>query len=398
MNNSVGQEKKSNIKRFGSPVGLLAVFILGFALYAILDAVQGNGAVIFDYDMVLENINNGSGMIYWFFMNFTEANFIGGFFTSIFLLLGGAASWLLCLKGSKFSGFETCYGNARIWPWVFASQVLSLVIAMFVCDYMSLFDLGLYWIPTFITIVNVPPAIMLLYGPSVSTLLTGAIMGGVFCTPMAYWLSQIIAPWNIPGVVANVGAMAVVGWAAATICHVLPWMKRVEVHPVEAMADRKEDTYSPFWLIRRTIAEFSEPLFYGSDVAGAFMIVGLLIDWILSPRLLTGGAMAIPAILLTQVVAGGIGSFLYAEQWEKKGWYATYVPVVSCSPACVLMFGASIPVALFAGIAGGIIGAPMADYIGERMADYIPCTVANVISMVLSTILLATAMYILPWF
>ncbi|MDD4593225.1 MAG: hypothetical protein PHG06_22825, partial [Parabacteroides sp.] len=124
MNNIEQDTKMSNV-RFGSPIGLLAVFIIGFALYFILGAIQGNGAVIYDYDAVLDNIKNGSGLFYWFFMNFSEPNFLGGLFTSIFLLLGGAVSWLLCIKGSKFAGFEICYGSARVWPWVFASQILT---------------------------------------------------------------------------------------------------------------------------------------------------------------------------------------------------------------------------------------------------------------------------------
>jgi hypothetical protein len=398
LDTTIAQERKEASKRFGSPLGLIAVFILGLALYFLLGAIQGGNTIIMDYNQVIANIKERSGLFYWFFMNFTEPNFIGGLFSSILILAGGFVSWLLCLKGSKYAGFEICYGATHIWPWVLFSQVLSLLITMFVCNYMSLFDKGLSWIPTFITIVSVPPAIVLLYGPSVPALLTGAILGGIFCTPAAYWLSQILAPWNIPGVVANVGAMAIVGWAAATVCHVLPWMKKVELKPNKAMAGRKEDVYSPLWLVRRTIAEFSEPLFYGSEVVGIFFTVGIVIDWLLSPRLLTGGAMAVPAILLSQIVAGGVGIFLYADQWEKKGWYPTYVPVVSCSPACVLMFGATIPVALFAGIVGGIIGAPIADHIGGRMASYIHGTVANVTSMALCSILLAIVMQILPWF
>lgn len=54
--------------------------------------------------------------------------------------------------------------------------------------------------------------------------------------------------------------------------------------------------------------------------------------------------------------------FLYAGKFDNGGWYATYVPVVSVGPACVLMYGANIPVAVFAGVLGGIIGGPIAQF------------------------------------
>ena len=57
----------------------------------------------------------------------------------------------------------------------------------------------------------------------------------------------------------------------------------------------------------------------------------------------------------------------------EKGWYGTYVPVVSVGPACVLMFGSTIPVAITAGILGGIIGPALAEYFCDKLPeDYHP--------------------------
>ena len=97
-----------------------------------------------------------------------------------------------------------------LFPWVLASQLLSLFIAIFILKYTSLFGNGEYtWLPTFITVVGTPPAIMLLYGPSIKALLTGSILGGIMGFPVAFWISNNIIPvLGVPGVVSNVFTMA----------------------------------------------------------------------------------------------------------------------------------------------------------------------------------------------
>lgn len=65
-----------------------------------------------------------------------------------------------------------CYESARIWPWVFASQILSLFFTEYLFGYIHLFGLGNAWIPTFIVIAGVPPSMVLMYGPGWKTLFT----------------------------------------------------------------------------------------------------------------------------------------------------------------------------------------------------------------------------------
>ncbi len=47
----------------------------------------------------------------------------------------------------------------------------------------------------------------------------------------------------------------------------------------------------------------------------------------------------------------------------------------------VLMYGANIPVAVFAGVLGGIIGGPIAQFFSEKLPEGVHGTVANVIFM-----------------
>ena len=107
---------------------------------------------------------------------------------------------------------------------------------------------------------------------------------------------------------------------------------------------------------------------------------------------------AIPAIILSQFIGSAVGVFLYFNKYVEKGWYGTYVPVVSVGPACVLMFGSSIGVATIAGILGGIIGPPLAEYVSDKLPEGYHPTIGNVTSMGITTIVVSMIIKVLPWF
>ncbi len=388
--------KEKKYEKYGSPAGLVLTIGIGFALYFLLQAVHGQldaGA----YAKLTESIYTPKNQFLWFLINWTEPEFFAGPISTIFLFVGAIAAWLLSISKSRFAGIEICYGSARIWPWVFASQILSLLLTQYLFGYIHLFDLGLSWIPTFIVIVSVPPSMVLMYGPGLVTLLTASILGAVLCTPTAYWISTVTASWNIPGATNNVFCMVISGCIAGCVCRVLPWMKKREIPATNNTNDPGIDYKSPFWILRRTVADFTEPQFYGNDIAGLFVIVGVIIDWLIHPSLLCGGANMLPAILLSQFISGGLGVFLYTGRYQERGWYGTYVPVVCTSPACVLLFGATMPVILVSGILGGIIGAPIAHWIEDRRPEYIHGTVPNVLAMTISTVIVAAVISCISW-
>lgn len=336
----------------------------------------------------------------WFFMNFTEAQFYASFFAGIGLIAGGFFAWGLAKKSSKYSGFSICYGSSSLFPWVLASQILSLALAIFVFRYIDIFNgTGVTWAATFITVVGAPPAIMLLYGPSVSALLTSSVLGGLVCPAVATWFGKYVTgPWNLPGVVANVSTMAVTGMMICMVCKIVPWVKKKPGMEYPMPDAAPDDVYSTSWLVRRVLADFTEAPFYGNEVASMFLLAGLAVGEIVSGTHGAYGSGAVPAIVLSQFVGGTVGVFLYAGKFDNGGWYATYVPVVSVGPACVLMFGANIPVAVFAGIVGGIFGGPVAEFFAEKLLEGVHITVANVTSMAICTTATAVVMQTLPFF
>lgn len=388
--------EQKRVQKYGNPFGLLLTVTIGFALYYLLSLVPAAQSTT-AYTDLISSIHSPSSQLTWFLMNFTEPEFFAGPVSAVFLLVGAAVAWLLSIFKTKYGGIEICYGNARIWPWVFASQLLSLLLTEYLFGFLHLFDLGSTWIPTFIVIVSVPPSMVLMYGPGIRTLLTSSILGALLCTPSAYWISQATVNLGIPGATNNVLAMVVSGVIAGCVCHVLPWMKKVPSKPTDN-PNAPEINYSSItWVLRRTLADFTEPQFYGSDVAAVFLLAGVCIDWFLHPSLLTGGAFQLPAILLSQFISGGLGVFLYTGKYQERGWYGTYVPVVCTSPACVLLHGATMPIILMSGILGGIVGAPIAQWLEDRRSPFIHGTVPNVAAMAISTIFVSAIIQCISW-
>src|SRR5699024_7662632 len=245
---------KIDKKQYGTgPLrGFLISVGIGFLIYFVLSNINVVSSWL-DYNTIIEKAGHDPFYKFiWYIMNFTEAQFYSGFFASISLILGGFIAWRLDVKNSNFAGFSVSYGS-NLWPWVLASQLLSLFIAIFVLRYTRFFDIEEYtWLPTFITVVGAPPAIMLLYGPSLKALLTGSILGGIMGFPVGFWITNNIIPvLDVPGVVSNVFTMAITGILICAICKALPWMEKVPAKPLKredkTKAEIVEEMGKPLW-------------------------------------------------------------------------------------------------------------------------------------------------------
>ncbi len=270
------------------------------------------------------------------------------------------------------------------------SKLLSLALTVFVFNFTRFFDEGFTWLPTFITVVGIAPALMLLYGPGLPKLLTVSVLASLVSFPTAHWLNQTIMPvLEVPGVVSNVSTMAITGVIVCAVVKALPWMKKSDAPLLERTNRPVDDLDSPFWAVRRVFADLSEPQFYGSEIAGLFVVLGVIVDSVINVNHPAYASGVVPAILLSQFVGGGVGVFLYTQKFKDLGWYATYVPVVSVGPGCVLLLGGNIEVAVLAGLLGGIIGAPLAEYLYNRLPEGYHITIGNVGSMAITTILVS---------
>lgn len=389
-------------KPIGSIIGFGSAVTLGFSIYYLLQSIQSQGEWLSYNNVFRYAESNWFYKFVWLIMNFSEPQFYAGVCASIGVVFGGWIAWRLEQKKSNVAGFPICNGT-QLWPWVFASQMISITIAIFVLDY-TRFEGGLNWLPTFISIVGVPPAVILLYGPNLRALFTGSALGGILSFPIAFWtITKVIDVLELPHVVGSVFTMAITGVIVLEICTVLPWMKNLsssfDLNETEiTVADRLNVVSKPSWFIRRVLADFSEAQFYGNEIAGMLVIAGVAVDWVLNTGHPAYGTGAIPTILLSQFVGSSTGIFLYFDQYLKNGWYPTFIPVVSVGPACVLGLGATIPVALTAGVLGGIMGGPLAMYFVRKLPKHLHPTIGNVTSMGVCTTIIFVVMKAMPWF
>lgn len=376
---------RKTTKKLGSIAGYLITLGIGFSLYFVTKNLPSITNKLAYGDIVSGVLEHTIYKICWFFMDFTEATFFAGVCASVFMIIGGVIAWRMAVHGSKKQVFPICYGMSSIWPWIFAGQCLSLTLTLFVFGYINLFKEAM-WIPSFLVTVSAPNAILLLYGPSISTLLTGSILTSFICAPLAAWCINTIVPLlQLPGGYGGLLTMALMSFLVCTVCKYLPWMERCEAkqYPVP---DIQIDRYSAGWAVRRTFADYTEPMFYGNDIAGAMMVLGALTDYLINhDHVANGAGVFFPAILLSQFVASGTGVFLYTAKYEEYGWFGTFIPVVSVAPFCVLTYGGSIGVALLGGVLGGVLCAPTAHLISGRLPEGIHPFLAGVMSMLLVT-------------
>lgn len=387
--------------KFGSIGGLIISVLIGLAGYFLLPLVPSLNIDFYAYSNLIDGINNSFiKQVLWFFINFSEPVFIAGAVSGFLFLTGGFIAWRLAIKGSKRSGIPISGGNSNIWPWVATSQILSLLTTMYVFNYMGLFDIeGVTWVPTFIVIVSTPGAILLTYGPTIPNLLTAAILPAAFSTPIAYWITNTVLPlFKLPGGLGNILSMTIVAFSVMAVCEVLPWIEKKSVKPIPSNGV-VEDVYSTKWFLRRILADFTEPHFFGNEIAGLGLLIGGLIDYIINSQHGLGGGVALwwPVIILTQFISGGVGIFLYAQRYENGGFTSTFIPIAATAPFVLLSFEPSFGIAVFVGIAAGIICAPLEATLGKLLPNITP-VVSNTLAMVISTSVIWATVATIPVF
>ena len=282
----ISEKKVDKDKRYlGSIAGFLVTIGIGFAFYLIIPVIPTLNLGKYAYSNIINDIDSSLlKQVMWFFINFTEADFSAGVFSSIFGMVGAFIAWQLAKRGSKYSGIAICYGESSMWPWVFVAQSLSLILTL--CIF-PIFDLlasdNIDWLPTFIVVVTSPAAIMLTYGPSWRNLVTAAVLPALFGTPATLWYRNIVVPLlEIPLGVSNLLGMALTGFMLCSVCTVLPWMEKKET--VKYPKPVIENTHSPLWSIRKSLADFSDPHFWGNEIASIGIIFGATLDWIINPK------------------------------------------------------------------------------------------------------------------
>lgn len=408
---AVGQKARvATIQRpwlgYGITVALALVFMYGLPLLPNLNLDIAYG------DMVKALPTSISARVAWWLGDWGDAQFYKSWLGALFLLAGSAVAWYLERTKSKYKGFGISYGTG-LWPQILAAQLIASVISNVLFIPMLWNDpvaAKVAWWPTFIPICSLAAGAVLSFGGDWKKVVTAGVFGGLVGGPGSWFIIKYICvPTGMPVAVGNVGIMVIASILFHETFQFVPWMRKQEVVLGSPMAPPAEPAAAPTalahegvnqdWLfVRRVFADLNECLFYGSDVAAMFMVVGLIIAFMLNPLGPAYGTGWLGAVLASQFLASGFGLMLYWHRYKTLGWIDTFVPVVTLGPAAVMIYGPHLYVVVVAAIFGGMFGQPIAQYIRNVMPKHWPGYTGAVSAMLIITLIFIAVMQVLPWF
>jgi len=320
----------------------------------------------------------------WVLGDISEVAFYKHELASIGLLGGAYLAWWASRTGKPWQGFAISYGTG-LWPWLVTSSLLGLLLSNALWGWTVTAST---WQPTFAAFVSLPAAMVLMFGGGWKVTLNGAVLGALLVTPMCLLIvNYICLPLGLPVVIGNVLGMAVGSVIAFMLFRRVPILVRSDyIAPIKP-APLKPPTYGAMWSVRRVLADFSEAPFFGNELASLGLLAGVLLAYALNPMSPAYGSGLIVHLIGAQALTSALGVVIWRHQWIKRGWYPTYVPLVSVVPAAVLTHGGSWVVMGSSALLGALIAPPLACAIAGRLPPHVHPYIGNVISMALSTLM-----------
>lgn len=342
------------------------------------------------YESLQQNLHLPASWWRWVLGDISEFAFYKHEFASIGLVAGGGLAYWAARRGKRWAGFSISYGTG-LWPWLLTSSLLSLVLSNLLWGW-TLSEQN--WQPTFVAFVSLPAAMVLVFGRGWRVTLTAALLGALLVTPAALLIvNYLCLPLGLPLVVGNVLGMAAASVLAFLLCRGWPNLMRpdapVQTTPPVALSIAPEvPDYGVFWTIRRILADFSEAPFFGNELASLGLLLGVGLAFVLNPESPSYGSGLLPELLAGQFLTAAIGVLVWRREWIKRGWYPTYIPLVSVVPAAILIHGGGALIIGFSALAGALIAPPLAMAIAARLPKDMHPFIANVLSMAISTLLI----------
>jgi len=336
-----------------------------------------------DYAVMVATLDQPLSRLRWIVGDISEVAFYKHELPALGLLLGACLAHWAHVRGYRWQGFAICYGSG-LWPWVFTSSFLGLLLSHALWGWTLASG---NWQPTFVAFVSLPAAMVLLFGAGWRVTITGAVLGALLVTPASLLIVNYLCyPLQLPVVVGNVSGMAVASVVAFILCKRFPsWVRQSRVATVVAPVVNRPD-YGVVWTLRRVLADFSEAPFFGNELASLGLLLGVLLAYLLAPAAPSYGSMLVMHIVAGQALASLVGVVFWRGQWQARGWYPTYIPIVSIVPAAVLTHGGSWQVVVASAVLGALVAPPLAVAITQRLPAYVHGYIGNVMSMAISTL------------
>lgn len=349
------------------------------------------------FTQLMEALPEPIAWLRWVVGDMSEAVFYKHEFASLGMLLGALIAYKGFTSNKTWQGFPIAYGTG-LWPNIICASTLGLLLSNLLWGWVILIDSA--WQPTFVTFVSLPAAIVLVFGKGIKNIISGACLGALLVTPCAILIVKYVCgPLSLPSVIGNVSGMALGSIIAFILCKHFPWLIYQGVTEEPQTSEQDEDTepvdvekHGGLWTVRRVLADLTEAPFFGNEIAGLGLLIGVLIAVLLNPLSPAYGSGLLAPIVITQVLTSAIGVIVWRHQWIARGWYPTFVPVVSVGPAAVLTYGGDTWVIVASALLGALFGPPVAAAISDRLPQYMHPYIGNVASMAICTAVLVPSM------
>jgi hypothetical protein len=374
------------------PLLLMCVCVsLGTGVF--IEVISGRAAswvgVWPDYAHMVANLHEPLARLRWIVGDISEVAFYKHELPAIGLLLGAALAHWAHRTGRAWQGFAICYGTG-LWPWLVTSSLLGLVFSHVLWGWTLSAST---WQPTFVAFVSLPAAMVLLFGGGWKVAINGALLGALLVTPASLLLVNYLCyPFGLPVVIGNVGGMAVASVLAFMLCRRFAGLVRstppVDAPPPAPVVERATPHHGVGWTLRRVLADFSEAPFFGNELASLGLLLGVLAAYLLSPAGPAYGSQLVLEMVGGQALASLIGVLLWRRQWMQRGWYPTYIPIVSVVPAAVLTLGGTWEVVVLSAGLGAVMAPPLAVAISQRLPSHLHGYIGNVLSMAACTLMI----------
>ncbi|MDM9552826.1 hypothetical protein QU926_04055 [Pseudomonas asiatica] len=336
-----------------------------------------------DYTQLAATLDQPLSRLRWIVGDISEVAFYKHELPALGLLLGACLAHWAHVHGYRWHGFAICYGSG-LWPWVFTSSLLGLLLSHALWGWTLASGT---WQPTFVAFVSLPAAMVLLFGAGWQVTITGALLGALLVTPASLLMVNYLCyPLQLPVVVGNVSGMALASVIAFMLCWRFPsWVR--PSHPTAAPeSDAAQPDFGVAWTLRRVLADFSEAPFFGNELASLGLLLGVFLAYMLAPAAPVYGSLLLIPLVAGQALASLVGVVFWRRQWQARGWYPTYIPIVSIVPAAVLTHGGGWQVVVASAVLGALVAPPLAVAISQRLPAYMHGYIGNVVSMAISTL------------
>lgn len=391
MDSSPVRDTSRTAARLSGIIMAAGLAVGAFSIWMALSYTDSNPGHWPRYSEMMAELPSPMSWLRWILGDITEVAFYKHELASFGLLLGAALGYWTSRYAPAWQGFSISYGSG-LWPWLVTSSLLGLLLSNALWGWTLTADT---WQPTFAAFVSLPAAMVLFFGGGWKVTLNGAVLGALLVTPACLlFVNFLCVPLGLPVVIGNVLGMALGSVAAFMLCRAIPVLVSRAPGSAPECAQpvaTKTPDYGLLWTVRRVLADFSEAPFFGNEWASLGLLLGVLLAYGLNPLSPAYGSGLVLQLIAGQALTSLLGVTMWRHQWQIRGWYPTYVPLVSVVPAAVLTCGGSATVVVISAFFGALIAPPLACAIVQRLPTYVHPYIGNVLSMAISTLLIVPA-------